>query len=169
MNLLFFQSLKKNHMSFSTIVIKNCKIGKFTSKYKPNISLRDYLTRLGRCFQCSQECFIFALIYIDRLTENCSHFIVNSLNIHRFFNFENLEITQKKKNRLILLSIAIAAKFYDEKYFTNEYYAKVGGISLKEFNLLEVEFLHMIDYRLFVDEKLFVQYREKLALYEDKN
>lgn len=80
-----------------TDLIKNCKIGKFTSKYKPNISLRDYLTRLGRCFQCSQECFIFALIYIDRLTENCSHFIVNSLNIHRFFNFENLEITQKKK------------------------------------------------------------------------
>ena len=67
-----------------TDLIKNCKIGKFTSKYKPNISLREYLTRLGRCFQCSQECFIFALIYIDRLTENCSHFIVNSLNIHRF-------------------------------------------------------------------------------------
>lgn len=68
-----------------TDLIKNSKIGKFTSKYKPNISLRDYLTRLARCFQCSQECFIFALIYIDRLTENCSHFIVNSLNIHRFF------------------------------------------------------------------------------------
>ena len=66
------------------------------------------------------------------------------------------------------MSIAIAAKFYDEKYFTNEYYSKVGGITLKEFNLLEIEFLHMIDYRLFVDEKLFLQYREKLTLYEEK-
>jgi hypothetical protein len=67
-----------------TDLIKNCKIGKFTSKYKPNIKLFDYLSRLAKCFQCSQECFILALIYIDRITENCSHFIVNSLNIHRF-------------------------------------------------------------------------------------
>lgn len=64
------------------------------------------------------------------------------------------------------MSIAIAAKFYDEKYFTNQYYAKVGGISLKEFNCLEVEFLTMINYKLYVEDQIFIQYREKLSLYE---
>jgi len=66
------------------------------------------------------------------------------------------------------LSVAIAAKFYDEKYFTNGYYSKVGGISLKEFNILEYEFLTTINYRLYVDDKLFIQYRENLSLYEEK-
>lgn len=70
-----------------TDMIKNCKAGRFTSKFKPPISLKDYLTRLGKCFLCSQECFVMAIIYIDRITENSSHFIVNSLNIHRFNYF----------------------------------------------------------------------------------
>ena len=64
------------------------------------------------------------------------------------------------------MSIAIAAKFYDEKYYTNQYYAKVGGVSLKEFNGLEMEFLAMIDYKLYVGDQIFIQYREKLSLYE---
>jgi hypothetical protein len=63
----------------------------------------------------------------------------------------------------------VAAKFFDEKYFTNEYYSKVGGVTLKEFNSLEIEFLNMINYRLYVDDKVFIQYREKLTLYEEKN
>lgn len=67
-----------------TDLIKKYKISKFNSKFKPPITLQDYLLRLGKCFQCSQECFILALIYIDRITEFSTYFIVNSLNVHRF-------------------------------------------------------------------------------------
>lgn len=66
------------------------------------------------------------------------------------------------------MSLTIAVKFFDEKYYTNDYYSKVGGISLKEFNFLEIEFLTMIDHNLFVDEKSFILYREKLTLYLEK-
>ncbi len=31
--------------------------------------------------------------------------------------------------RLLITSIMTAAKFFDDKYYKNEYYAKVGGIS----------------------------------------
>ncbi len=71
-----------------TDIIKNCKISKFNSKFKPSISFLEYLNRVGRCFQCSQECFVLALIYIDRITEYSSPFVVNSLNIHRFIEFQ---------------------------------------------------------------------------------
>lgn len=63
--------------------IKNPKLTKFNSKFKPGISLQDYMNRLNKCFKCSQESFILALIYIDRITENICNFIVNSFNIHR--------------------------------------------------------------------------------------
>lgn len=64
------------------------------------------------------------------------------------------------------MSLSVAVKFFDEIYFTNEFYSRVGGISLKEFNSLEIEFLTMIEYNLFVDENTFLQYREKLSLYK---
>jgi hypothetical protein len=36
----------------------------------------------------------------------------------------------------------MAAKYYDDRYYNNEYYAKVGGISNNEINSLEREFLY---------------------------
>ena len=35
----------------------------------------------------------------------------------------------------------LAAKFYDDKYYDNQYYAIIGGIMVKELNLLEKVFL----------------------------
>lgn len=38
----------------------------------------------------------------------------------------------------------IAIKFYDDEYYKNEYYAKIGGITVKEMSELEKEFLDLI-------------------------
>ena len=63
--------------------IKETLLTKFTAKTKPSISIKDYLSRISRCAHCSQECFILALIYIDRISESNKNFVINSLNIHR--------------------------------------------------------------------------------------
>ena len=46
----------------------------------------------------------------------------------------------------------LAAKFFDDQYFNNAYYGKVGGVTCKEVNSLEIEFLFMINFNLFVSE-----------------
>lgn len=56
----------------------------------------------------------------------------------------------------------LAAKFFDDVYYNNEYYAKVGGISNKEINQLEIEFLNYINFNLYVDPVLFFRYRQRL-------
>ena len=56
----------------------------------------------------------------------------------------------------------IAAKFFDEEYFPNSFYSKIGGITLDDMNKLEIEFLNLIDYKLFVDEEMFFNYKEKM-------
>ena len=61
----------------------------------------------------------------------------------------------------------IAAKFFDDKYYNNEYYAKVGGINKAEINLLEIEFLFLLDFALHVSSELFFSYSKKLL--EDDN
>ncbi len=56
---------------------------------------------------CSGECFVLALVYIDRIIQSNPSFMVNSLNIHR----------------LLITSVMLAAKFFDDQYFNNAYYA----------------------------------------------
>lgn len=62
----------------------------------------------------------------------------------------------------MFLSIIIAVKFFEDKYYKNEYYAKVGGISLKELNFLEIEFLKLIDFNLFISSEVFDYYKQKI-------
>jgi len=43
-----------------------------------------------------------------------------------------------------------SAKFFDDHYFNNAYYSKVGGVPVAELNCLELEFLALINFELFI-------------------
>jgi hypothetical protein len=66
------------------------------------------------------------------------HFTLSSLTCHRF----------------IIASITVASKGLCDVFCTNNLYARVGGISVTELNLLEREFLQAIDWRLMVSNLL---------------
>ncbi len=83
-------------------------ISKFHALRPPAIGIRDYLNRIAKYACCSGECFVLALVYIDRLIQSNPNFVVNSLNIHR----------------LLITAIMLAAKFFDDQYYNNAYYAK---------------------------------------------
>ena len=48
--------------------------------------------------------------------------------------------------RLLITAVMTAAKFFDDRYYNNEYYSKIGGISNEEINTLETEFLIFINF-----------------------
>jgi hypothetical protein len=56
----------------------------------------------------------------------------------------------------------LAAKFFDDQYFNNPYYAKVGGVPPQEMNNLEVEFLFMANFTLYVSTETYSQYYMEL-------
>ena len=56
----------------------------------------------------------------------------------------------------------LAAKFFDDKYYNNQYYALIGGIKVKELNMLEIRFLNYLDYWLYVTPAVYEQYRSRL-------
>jgi len=70
----------------------------FHAKKIPTISIKDYLKRIGEFSKCSDQCFIYALIYIDSVASKDEEFVLDTLNVHR----------------VLLLSIVLAAKFYDD-------------------------------------------------------
>lgn len=71
---------------------------------------------------------------MDQICSRRPSFTLSSLTCHRF----------------VIASIAISSKAFCDAFCTNAHYAKVGGISVSELNLLEREFLSMIDWRLVV-------------------
>jgi hypothetical protein len=56
----------------------------------------------------------------------------------------------------------LAAKFFDDAYYNNAYYAKVGGVLVSEMNGLEVDFLFRINFSLHVTPEIFGKYRAEL-------
>jgi hypothetical protein len=56
----------------------------------------------------------------------------------------------------------LAIKYNEDDYYSNKYYAKVGGINLDELNSLEYNFLILLDFDVFIDEETYEKYKEKL-------
>ncbi len=56
----------------------------------------------------------------------------------------------------------VAAKFFDDQYFNNAYYAKVGGVPCLEMNALEAELLFLLNFHLFVTSSEFAMYKNQL-------
>lgn len=105
---------------------------RFHSRATPNISLSAYLRRIAKYTSIEKCCVLILLVYIDRVCERLEGFTICGLTVHRF----------------ICAAILCASKALCDAFNTNEHYAKVGGISLQEINLLEKEFLQIIDWRL---------------------
>jgi len=126
--------------------ISNIPVTLFHSYRLPKITVRAYLKRLARFPNCSEECFIIALIYIERLMSTNKNFFVNYNNVHR----------------LIAASVMVATKYFDDQYFHKVYFCRLGGISCKEFYQLEKEFLTMLDFDLHVKNELFMAWDWRL-------
>jgi hypothetical protein len=121
-------------------------VTKFHALEPPTISVLDYLERIHKYACCSNECFILSLIYIDRLIQ-LNNFALTALNVHR----------------VIITSVMLGAKFFDDQYFNNAYYAKVGGVPVTEMNLLEVELLFRLNFSLYVNTEIFKKYQSELS------
>ncbi|MCQ2819238.1 MAG: hypothetical protein MJ252_18400 [archaeon] len=126
--------------------LKKEKGSLFFCKTLPPISLGDYLDRILKYTKMDESTLVLSLIYIDRMCKNNKIFICE-YNVHR----------------IVLSSIVTAIKYHEDRFYKNDYYAKIGGITLAELNNLEAEFLGLIEFNLFVDSKIFEKYQRSLV------
>ena len=64
--------------------------------------------------------------------------------------------------RLILTTVLIASKMFNDTYYTNKYVAQVGGVTLQNINELERSFMSIIGWNLHVTEEQSKLYEQKL-------
>ncbi|WZZ22920.1 hypothetical protein YC2023_124307 [Brassica napus] len=99
------------------------RISAFSALTKPSISIRSYMERIFKYANCSDSCYIVALI---------------------------------------ITSVLVSAKFMDDMCYNNAYYAKIGGITTEEMNLLELDFLFGIGFQLNVTLSTYNNYCSSL-------
>lgn len=125
----------------------------FFMKNPPNMSFLNFMKRLVKYLKPENSTLINTLIYIDRLLSSS-----NSIRNKEFK--ESLFLTENNVYKIFLTSLVCAMKFNEDYCDSNIFFAKVGGLSTFELNLLERDFLNLMDYRLFIDDALFKIYEE---------
>lgn len=120
---------------------------RFHSRSTPAISILEYLRRIVRYVRVERSVLLIMLHSIDQICARRPSFNISSLSVHRF----------------IIASITILSKTFCDAFSPNPLFAKVGGVSLIELNLLEREFLSAMDWRLACTREVLHAYYVKLA------
>ena len=126
----------------------------FDSHEIPNITMQNYLTRIMTYARTSSRSLIMSLSYID--------IIVNE-------RANNMTVTRHNVHRLMLVSLMIASKFYNDIYYDNKTWSRIGGVSLEEINRLEHNFLRLMEYRVHIHVDRFINYVQLFLSYADNN
>lgn len=122
----------------------------FHCKQAPSISIKAYVQRIAMHSKCSPVCFIMAWSYLKQISQNYPELAVTSCTVHR----------------LLVTAVMLAAKLMDDKYYNNAYYAKIGGITTCELNHMELEMLHMLEYRMYVTGPQIKQLLQRLEVFQ---
>ena len=65
-------------------------------------------------------------------------------------------------------ALIVAIKYIDDKFYKNDYYAKVGGVTLSEMNNMEKSFVFHLNFKLYIESEMFFKYREQLLSAQGK-
>ncbi|KAK4436403.1 Cyclin-U4-1 [Sesamum alatum] len=137
----FLQRIAESNDVFG-VPLQTQKTSIFHGLTRPTISILCYMERIYKYAKCSPSCFVVAYIYIDRFVQKQPLLPITSFTVHR----------------LLIASVLLSAKFMDDIFYNNAYYAKVGGISTAEMNLLEMDFLFGLGFQLNVSPSTFQTY-----------
>ena len=129
------------------IPLRDGHLTRFHSRAPPGISVLDYLQRLTTHATLSPPILLSMVYYIDKLCALYPAFTISSLTVHRF----------------LITSATVASKGLSDSFWTNKTYARVGGVSLKELALLELEFLWRVEWRIVPKPEVLVDYYRSLV------
>ncbi len=124
-------------------------IKSFMTRGIPQISIKNYLLKLAQ-YTGDESTVTLILIYIDRICQK-----------------RNISLSYYNIYKLILASLITAIKYNEDFFYSQDFYARLGMVTLHELNILEHEFIELIDFDLFVDEELYEKYNNDLLSFLD--
>lgn len=111
---------------------KSSVLTRYHSRTPPSISIPTYLSRLTKFNNFTTATLLTTIYYIDLLSHHYQPFFtLNSWTVHRF----------------LLVGTMLSQKSMEDFFYTNDHYAKVGGVAVSELNCLELDFLSRVDWK----------------------
>ena len=120
---------------------------RFHSRAPPGISVVDYLQRLTTHATLLPPILLSMVFYIDKLCALYPAFTISSLTVHRF----------------LITAATVASKGLSDSFWTNKTYARVGGVSVRELALLEMELLTRVQWRIVPQPEVLSDYYRSLV------
>ena len=108
----------------------------------------DFIEALYNCVQFSSECVIIGMIYIDRIIA-----------------LTGLSLQNTNWRPLIFISLMMSQKIWDDRYLSNGDFSSIYPFFEKEdLNLLEMKFLEIIQYNVFVKLSIYMTFYLELRI-----
>ncbi|XP_038875511.1 cyclin-U2-1 [Benincasa hispida] len=130
-----YMSICRDHSSSRAGVVFDCHEA-------PDMSIQCYLERIFRYTRAAPCVYVVAYVYIDRFCQQNPSFRITLRNVHR----------------LLITTVMVASKYVEDMNYRNSYYARVGGLTTKEMNQLEVDFLFLMGFKCHVNLSVFESY-----------
>ncbi|CAO3642757.1 unnamed protein product [Cunninghamella echinulata] len=99
---------------------------------KRNALFKHYCQKIFRDTQISCGCILLALYYLQQLK------LANNASL------------LKSESHMFTISLMLANKFLDDNTFTNKTWSEVSGIPITELNLMEMQYLSALNYKIYV-------------------
>ncbi|CAH1448104.1 unnamed protein product [Lactuca virosa] len=125
-----------------TITKTGSKTRVFDCHETPDMTIQSYLERIFRYTKVGPSVYVVAYVYIDRFCRSHPEFRITGRNVHR----------------LLITTIMVASKYVEDMNYRNSYFARVGGITTKEMNSLELDFLFLMNFKMHVNVSVFESY-----------
>ena len=108
----------------------------------------DFIEALYNCVQFSSECCIIGLIYINRIIA-----------------LTGLSLQNTNWRPLVFVSLMMSQKIWDDRYLSNGDFSSIYPFFEKDdLNLLELKFLEIIQYNVFVKMSIYMTFYLELRM-----
>ena len=113
----------------------------FNTNKKPSVPVKKFLERVVKYCQPEPSTFITSLIYLDYIL----------LKTKTKLNYMN-------SYKLFYTCFVLSMKFNEDRHNSNKFYAKVCGVNINDFLLMEYRALKYLDFCLFIQAETYELY-----------
>ena len=154
------KNIKNNSLSIlETILDYTSTLKKRTpSIFDNNSDINDVLSNLDnydfedlfrfcvKIFKINDNILVLIMMYIDKIIAN-----------------GNFILCEKNINKLFYTCLMITQKYYEDNSFNNKTFANLVRLNCDELLKMEIEFMNMINFELFIKDEDFEKYKEKIS------
>ena len=113
----------------------------FNTNKKPSVPVKKFLERVVKYCQPEPSTFITSLIYLDNILLKTK-----------------TKLTCMNSYKLFYTCFVLSMKFNEDRHNSNKLYAKVCGVNINDFLLMEYRALKYLDFSLFIQSETYELY-----------